>query len=49
MPFINSKGASTLGHTFRNFDQTIITVKVGTKDYQEPFSCHKELLRRCSA
>ncbi|KAJ4338621.1 hypothetical protein N0V95_008001 [Ascochyta clinopodiicola] len=49
MPFINSKGASTLGHTFRNFDQTIITVKVGAKDYQEPFSCHKELLRRCSA
>lgn len=32
----------------RNFDQTIITVKVGAKDYQEPFSCHKELLRRCS-
>lgn len=32
----------------RNFDQTIITVKVGTKDDQEPFSCHKELLRRCS-
>ncbi|KAF1352937.1 hypothetical protein EJ07DRAFT_168659 [Lizonia empirigonia] len=49
MPFINSKGASTLGHTFRNFDQTIITVQVGPKDYQEPFSCHKELLRRCSA
>lgn len=33
----------------RNFDQTIITVQVGPKDYQEPFSCHKELLRRCSA
>lgn len=49
MPFINSKGASTLGHTFRNFDQTIITVKVGGSDNQEPFSCHKELLRRCSA
>ncbi|KAF3042867.1 hypothetical protein E8E12_001093 [Didymella heteroderae] len=49
MPFINSKGASTLGHTFRNFDQTIITVKVGAKgEDQEPFSCHKELLRRCS-
>ena len=32
----------------RNFDQTIITVKVGPKDCQEPFSCHKELLRRCS-
>ena len=24
-------------------------MKVGAKDYQEPFSCHKELLRRCSA
>lgn len=32
----------------RNFDQAIITVKVGAKDNQEPFSCHKELLRRCS-
>ncbi|KAF1922877.1 uncharacterized protein M421DRAFT_426497 [Didymella exigua CBS 183.55] len=48
MPFINSKGASTLGHTFRNFDQTIITVKVGPKHDQESFSSHKELLRRCS-
>jgi hypothetical protein len=32
----------------RNFDQTIITVKVGGKDYAESFSCHRELLRRCS-
>jgi hypothetical protein len=32
----------------RNFDQTIITVKVGGKDYPESFSCHRELLRRCS-
>ncbi|KAH9877801.1 hypothetical protein J1614_003018 [Plenodomus biglobosus] len=46
MPFI--KGATTLGHSFRNFDQTIITVKVGGKDYPESFSCHRELLRRCS-
>ncbi|RAR13251.1 hypothetical protein DDE83_003385 [Stemphylium lycopersici] len=48
MPFMHSKGATTLGHTFRNFDQTIITVKVGGKDYPESFSCHRELLRRCS-
>ncbi|KAF2851562.1 hypothetical protein T440DRAFT_517541 [Plenodomus tracheiphilus IPT5] len=47
MPFI--KGATTLGHTFRNFDQTIITVKVGGKDYPESFSCHRELLKRCSS
>lgn len=33
----------------RNFDQTIITVKVGGKEYPESFSCHRELLRRCSA
>ncbi|KAL6709107.1 hypothetical protein ACN47E_001923 [Coniothyrium glycines] len=46
MPFI--KGATTLGHTFRNFDQTIITVKVGGKQWPESFSCHRELLRRCS-
>ncbi|KAF1921400.1 hypothetical protein BDU57DRAFT_436694 [Ampelomyces quisqualis] len=45
MPFMKS----ALGHTFRNFDQTIITVKVGGKDYPESFSCHRELLRRCSA
>lgn len=32
----------------RNFDQTIITVKVGGKDSLESFSCHRELLRRCS-
>ncbi|ENI03523.1 hypothetical protein COCC4DRAFT_42071 [Bipolaris maydis ATCC 48331] len=48
MPFMNSKGATTLGHTFRNFDQTIITVKVGGKENPESFSCHRELLRRCS-
>ncbi|RMZ71351.1 btb poz domain containing [Pyrenophora seminiperda CCB06] len=48
MPFMNTKGATTLGHTFRNFDQTIITIKVGSKDYPETFSCHRELLRRCS-
>ncbi|KAA8619083.1 BTB domain containing protein [Pyrenophora tritici-repentis] len=48
MPFMNTKGATTLGHTFRNFDQTIITIKVGSKDYPESFSCHRELLRRCS-
>lgn len=48
MPFMNTKGATTLGHTFRNFDQTIITIKVGPKDYPESFSCHRELLRRCS-
>lgn len=47
MPF--NKGATTLGHTFRNFDQTIITVKVGGKEYPESFSCHRELLRRCSS
>jgi hypothetical protein len=33
----------------RNFDQTILTVKVGKGDYPESFSCHRELLRRCSA
>ncbi|KAH7131782.1 hypothetical protein B0J11DRAFT_520111 [Dendryphion nanum] len=38
----------TLGHTFRNFDQTILTVRVGKGDYPESFSCHRELLRRCS-
>ncbi|KAF1948679.1 hypothetical protein CC80DRAFT_521017 [Byssothecium circinans] len=48
MPFMNVKGMSTLGHTFRNFDQTILTVKVGKGDYPESFSCHRELLRRCS-
>ncbi|KAF1947578.1 hypothetical protein EJ02DRAFT_449743 [Clathrospora elynae] len=48
MPFMHSKGATTLGHTFRNFDQTIITIKVGGKEYPESFSCHRELLRRCS-
>jgi hypothetical protein len=32
----------------RNFDQTIITIKVGGKEYPESFSCHRELLRRCS-
>ncbi|KAL5114139.1 hypothetical protein ACEQ8H_007983 [Pleosporales sp. CAS-2024a] len=47
MPYMKS----TLGHTFRgrNFDQTIITVKVGGKEYPESFSCHRELVRRCSA
>ncbi|KAK7192305.1 hypothetical protein DPSP01_004896 [Paraphaeosphaeria sporulosa] len=49
MPFMNPKGMSTLGHTFRNFDQTILTVKVGKGEYPESFSCHRELLRRCSA
>ncbi|KAF2251886.1 hypothetical protein BU26DRAFT_516625 [Trematosphaeria pertusa] len=49
MPFMNPKGMSTLGHTFRNFDQTILTVKVGKGDCPESFSCHRELLRRCSA
>jgi hypothetical protein len=34
---------------FRNFDQTILTVKVGKGEYPESFSCHRELLRRCSA
>lgn len=32
---------------FRNFDQTILTVRVG-KDHPESFSCHRELLCRCS-
>ncbi|KAJ4290383.1 hypothetical protein N0V90_010599 [Kalmusia sp. IMI 367209] len=49
MPFMNPKGMSTLGHTFRNFDQTILTIKVGKGDFPESFSCHRELLRRCSA
>lgn len=49
MPFMNPKGMSTLGHTFRNFDQTILTVKVGKGEFPESFSCHRELLRRCSA
>ncbi|KAL5402379.1 hypothetical protein PMIN03_010729 [Paraphaeosphaeria minitans] len=49
MPFMNPKGMSTLGHTFRNFDQTILTVKVGKGECPESFSCHRELLRRCSA
>ncbi|PVH92599.1 hypothetical protein DM02DRAFT_662783 [Periconia macrospinosa] len=48
MPFMNPKGMSTLGHTFRNFDQTILTIKVGKGEYPESFSCHRELLRRCS-
>ncbi|KAF2121655.1 hypothetical protein BDV96DRAFT_641039 [Lophiotrema nucula] len=47
MPFMNPS-KSTLGHTFRNFDQTILTVKVGKGDNAEPFSCHRELLSRCS-
>ncbi|KAF2016785.1 hypothetical protein BU24DRAFT_481391 [Aaosphaeria arxii CBS 175.79] len=47
MPFMKM-GTSTLGHTFRNFDQTILTVKVGGGEFTESFSCHKELLRRCS-
>ncbi|KAF2866285.1 hypothetical protein BDV95DRAFT_505327 [Massariosphaeria phaeospora] len=44
-----SKSMSTLGHTFRNFDQTILTVKVGKAENPESFSCHRELLIRCSA
>jgi len=32
----------------RNFDQAILTVKVGSGEFPESFSCHKELLRRCS-
>lgn len=47
MPFM-TKTNSTLGHTFRNFDQTILTIRVGRGDYPESFSCHRELLRRCS-
>ncbi|KAF2470816.1 uncharacterized protein BDR25DRAFT_334361 [Lindgomyces ingoldianus] len=47
MPFMN-KGVSTLGHTFRNFDQAILTIKVGKGEHPESFSCHRELLRRCS-
>ncbi|KAF2705184.1 hypothetical protein K504DRAFT_471687 [Pleomassaria siparia CBS 279.74] len=47
MPFNNTR-VSTLGHTFRNFDQTIITIKVGRSDPPESFSCHRTLLSRCS-
>ena len=46
MPFMQRM--STLGHTFRNFDQTIITVRVGKRENAESFSCHRELLTRCS-
>ncbi|ORY13622.1 hypothetical protein BCR34DRAFT_480727 [Clohesyomyces aquaticus] len=48
MPFMNNKGSSTLGHTFRNFEQAIITIKVGKGENPESFSAHRELLRRCS-
>jgi hypothetical protein len=33
---------------YRNFDQTIITVKAGKGSHRESFSCHRELLGRCS-